>query len=101
MIYLGRPEIGNSNNNNINSNNGMMGSLNKKIMNFDFGNNNNANNCQQVAISYPNFFANNNNTNTHNNIKDNNNTMGSYKNIINLILEITIIIIRIIVNKWL
>ena len=88
--YLGRPEIGNSNNNNINimnlnlnannnnnninSNNGMMGSLNKNIMNFDFGNNNNnMNNCQQVAISYPNFFANNNNPINNNQMNNNNN----------------------------
>jgi hypothetical protein len=74
--YLGRPEINNNmnlnfNNNNTNSMNNNMNNNNNNIMhnnrldnimNFEFGNsiNNNMNNCQQIAISYPNAFANNN-----------------------------------------
>ena len=41
-------------------------------MNFDFGNNNDVNNCQQIAISYPKFNFGNTNNNNFGNINNNN-----------------------------
>ena len=69
--------IGNNNiaNNNINSsvNNNASNNNYNNIMNFDFGNNNNnANNCQQIAISYPKFNFGNTNNNNFGNINNNN-----------------------------